>query len=558
MPLLHSVYFAVRGTNWEVLPSHCLSETRTDAPGKVILSRRDIIAQGFLSEMSIEAQETGSITLDVHLTCTNAIEVNRAGFNILFPIDNLAGQSAEVMHSDGAVEQGHFPDLISPEQPFFDMQSISYQLQSARVSVAFEGDVFEMEDQRNWSDASFKVYGPPLATPRPRRFRTGEEIRQRVVIKVTGKPSRPARAKNPKPRKVVMPEILLMAGKETPSVALPKGARRLVRFQHDKPWRPDELGRLSGNDPIDAEIVLPPDLVSAETYLRNLARDMRRADLKIAHVVALPAGYLKRLPPGGASPPGLDLAGAADLAAKTFPDARLGMGALTHFTELNRRRPPQRQGAYITHGNAAIVHAADDQSVLETLIGLRHVLHSACAIAGERDYRLGLVAIAMRSNPHGDHLFDNPDQHRMAMTDDDPRQHTGFAAAYAIAATTLAALAGAEAICLGGVGGTFSIADQNGDLRPIGRVIEQMAALSGQRAEATHADGIYRLSIGKMVLTANCTLSEHKLPKEILAEGILLLGTEAIAGTHTRLPPMSCHISMPKPDNLIQKTEPLR
>jgi len=96
MPLLHSVYFAVRGTNWEVLPSHCLSETRTDAPGKVILSRRDIIAQGFLSEMSIEAQETGSIILDVHLTCTNAIEVNRAGFNILFPIDNLAGQSAEV------------------------------------------------------------------------------------------------------------------------------------------------------------------------------------------------------------------------------------------------------------------------------------------------------------------------------------------------------------------------------------------------------------------------------------------------------------------------------
>lgn len=555
---MHSVYFAVRGPNWEVLPSQSLGETRSDPTGQVLLSRRDIIAESFLSEMSIEVQGAGSVILDVHLTCTNAIEVNRAGFNILFPIDDLAGQPAEIMHSDGAVEQGHFPDLISPEQPFFDMQSIDFQVQSAKVSVAFEGEVFEMEDQRNWSDASFKVYGPPLATPRPRRFEVGEKLRQRVVIKVSGKPSRPARAKNPKPRKVVMPEILLMAGKEVPNANLPKGARRLVRFQHDKPWRPDELGRLSGNDPIDAEIVLPPDPVRAETYLRDLARNMHREDLTVAHVVALPAGYLKRLPPQGASPPGLDLAGAADLAAKTFPDARLGMGALTHFTELNRRRPPQRKGAYITHGNSAIVHAADDQSVLETLIGLRHVMHSACAIAGERDYRLGLVAIAMRSNPHGDRLLDNPDQHSMAMTDDDPRQHTGFAAAYAVAATTLAALAGAEAICLGGVGGTFSIADQNGDLRPIGQVIEQMAALSGHRAEAIHTDGIYRLSVGKMALTANCTLSEHKLSHEFLAEGILLLGTEAIAGTHTVLPPMSCHFFTPKPDILTQKTEPHR
>ena len=30
-----------------------------------------------------------------------------------------------------------------------------------------EGDTFEMEDQRNWSDASYKTYVRPLALPWP-------------------------------------------------------------------------------------------------------------------------------------------------------------------------------------------------------------------------------------------------------------------------------------------------------------------------------------------------------------------------------------------------------
>ena len=31
------------------------------------------------------------------------------------------------------------------------------------AELAFEGDIFEMEDQRNWTDASFKTYCTPLA-----------------------------------------------------------------------------------------------------------------------------------------------------------------------------------------------------------------------------------------------------------------------------------------------------------------------------------------------------------------------------------------------------------
>ena len=33
--------------------------------------------------------------------------------------------------------------------------------------MIFNGETFEMEDQRNWTDASFKTYCTPLSLPYP-------------------------------------------------------------------------------------------------------------------------------------------------------------------------------------------------------------------------------------------------------------------------------------------------------------------------------------------------------------------------------------------------------
>ena len=39
-----------------------------------------------------------------------------------------------------------------------------------------------MEDQRNWTDASFKTYSTPLELPFPVELSAGEQIRQRFVL----------------------------------------------------------------------------------------------------------------------------------------------------------------------------------------------------------------------------------------------------------------------------------------------------------------------------------------------------------------------------------------
>jgi hypothetical protein len=79
---------------------------------------------------------------------------NRIGFCILHPAD-CAGVACRVTQVNGAVEETTFPQAISAHQPFFNIQSIAQRVTPTLwAEVQFSGDIFEMEDQRNWTDAS--------------------------------------------------------------------------------------------------------------------------------------------------------------------------------------------------------------------------------------------------------------------------------------------------------------------------------------------------------------------------------------------------------------------
>lgn len=183
-----------------------------------------------------------------------------------------------------------------------------------------------------------------------------------------------------------------------------------------------------------------------------------------------------------------------DHARNAFPQAEIGGGMLTNFTEFNRCRPDPRQIDFATFGCTAIVHAADDMSVLETLEALDDVFASARSITGDRPLRLGLLSIGMRSNPYGSAVAENPSGARMPMAMDDPRQREPFAAAWAVGVAAAAARAGvasyAPAMTTGPIGlGT------DGALWPIHPVVAALAALGGAEVEVSGlpSTGIIRL-----------------------------------------------------------------
>jgi DNA-binding transcriptional MerR regulator len=112
--------------------------------------------------------------------------------------------------------------------------------------------------------------------------------------------------------------------------------------------------------------------------------------------------------------------------ARLGGDAPFGGRADTHFTELNRNRPPMEALDFIGYPISAQVHDYDDLSVMETLQGQSATVESARAFAGGRPIVVGPVTLRRRPPAAGRYP---PEDWRST---DDPRQTTPFAAAWTL------------------------------------------------------------------------------------------------------------------------------
>ena len=73
-----------------------------------------------------------------------------------------------------------------------DLRALTHEAAPGlRVTCRMEGDTFEMEDQRNWTDASYKTYVRPLALPWPYTLEAGPGLEQAVTLTVDAAPPPP-------------------------------------------------------------------------------------------------------------------------------------------------------------------------------------------------------------------------------------------------------------------------------------------------------------------------------------------------------------------------------
>ncbi len=97
-----------------------------------------------------------------------------------------------------------------------------------------EGDTFEMEDHRNWTDSSFKTYVRPLAQPWPYTLRKGVEIKQSVSLTFSGKLPRAKAAGRAKPIEIALGK----AGGALPAIGVARsGGRSGCRLRQCLPDR---------------------------------------------------------------------------------------------------------------------------------------------------------------------------------------------------------------------------------------------------------------------------------------------------------------------------------
>jgi hypothetical protein len=143
---------------------------------------------------------------------------------------------------------------------------------------------------------------------------------------------------------------------------------------------------------------------------------------------------------------------------------------------------------------------------METLQAVPHILASARAIIGDRDYRLGPSTLAMRQNPYGSRTIPNPDRDRVCMTDDDPRQDGAFAAAWTLGLAATIALAGVTVWTPAALYGPRGLIRNDGSLRPLAAVVQALAAQAGNPVRrSTVVDGQAVITFDDATLTANLT-----------------------------------------------------
>jgi hypothetical protein len=454
---------------------------------------------------AIKGFADGRLVFDVNALPESDFETNRCGFCILHPISGLAGSPVTVEHTDGSVAATKLPMLIDPWQPFKDLRAITHGVRpGVSAECRMEGDTFEMEDQRNWSDASYKTYVRPLALPWPYVLRGGEPNRQTISLRITGEGKAPAAAGAGEPVRVELGElgpalpdvgvIIYPDDIETALANLPLlstlGPQQLL-FHYD-PTRGHRLDALCAFARLEtaytAETTLECVVAGAgdlDAELSAVAGMVRQAGLKLSAIAVSPSVDRQSTPPGSTWPECPPLEDVYAAARRAFPDIRLGGGMFSYFTELNRKRVPAEELDFVTHCTCPIVHAADDLSIMQSLEALPFITQSARAIFGAKPYRIGPSTIAMRQNPYGGATKPNPSGQRIAMADRDPRHAGLFAAAWTIGYAARVAPAGLEQLTLSSFTGPFGVLASAGEpvtegsLRPIFRAIKGLCELAG-------------------------------------------------------------------------------
>lgn len=572
--VLRAISFLVRDRDWGTCRAR-LSEMKVDEDERgfsLTYAARFTAPSGANLNCDIAISGTATrVNFSADCVSDADFETARAGFVVLHPVIDVAGEPVTIVHSDGAVEEAHWPDTIEPWQPFKNIAQITHRVAPGiMATTSFVGDVFEMEDQRNWTDASYKTYVRPLALPWPYRVPQGERFRQQIRVDVAAEKNAARPTDRPDaisvrliPTNATLPAIgvglrpeCLQEERASLDVLKTIGAEHLIA--HFDPVAGHGIEALEGYATIAAtsslkvtlELALPC-LAPLEEEMAQFAAMVDKAGLQLDTLFVCPSVDRQSTPPGSQwpeCPPLGDVYAAARLA---FPGLRLGGGMMSYFTELNRKRVPPDQIDYISHSTNPIVHAADDLSVMQTFEALRHVVNSTRAIYGNKPYRIGPSTIAMRQNPYGSAAKDNPAGSRIPMANADPRHNGQFGAAWTLGYAATVAPAALEVLTLSTLAGPFGLvagrgeATARGQLRPLAQVLTRLASLSHQSlctVLTSRPDAVLGLGTHERLLLANITSDQQAvvLPAVPRRVSAIVGGGELAAQRHVTLAPYAC------------------
>ncbi|MBM3786027.1 MAG: hypothetical protein FJW30_16835 [Acidobacteria bacterium] len=380
--LLRRVYAAVRDHNWGTVPAK-LSNLKID-------SRRDRFRVSYQSDhvsgaihfrwqALLTGAPDGRIKFSFDGVAVTSFKRNRIGFCVHHPLAGFAGRPCEVETAKGGWTKGNVPAAIAPHQPFLDIKAIRHEAApGCQFEVRFEGETFEMEDHRNWTDGNFKTYGTPLSLPFPVDVPAGTSVKQKIVLSLIGAPPRVAARSATKPAITVQP-----AGQPAPlpqiGIAASAADAKLSAKQLDR-LRALGLSYLrveesTWNSPEVAALGLPLEVMlllgaRGEQQLRQAAALARERKWNVKRWIVCEEKEI------------VTTAAIGRMAKSILGGAPVIGATRANFTEINRGRPTIGAFDGVAFPINPQVHAFDNASLAENCAAQRDVILSAKAFLG--------------------------------------------------------------------------------------------------------------------------------------------------------------------------------
>ena len=455
--IVRRLYVAIRDRNWGTA-ANVLSNVQMHIEDEAFQITYEctnkILDIDFVWHGELRGDANGIISCSMHGKARSTFLRNRIGFCLLHP-SALAGTNAQIEHVDDYSEASQFPVHIAPQQvidgeikpvaPFNEMRAVAHEIvPGVWAEVRFVGEIFEMEDQRNWTDASYKTYGTPLRLPFPAEVQAGTSIRQTVTISLLNR-DWPA-TDEPAPMAQHKLALLTIGDKRTP---LPKIGLGIA--SHGQPLRAVELARLRALNLSHLRVDLRLGEATYATALRQATEEARAlgvalevalhlTDNAVAELTALAALLSEIQPPvvtwlvfhvkeKATSAQWVTLA--RETLAGYDPKLTIGAGTNIYFTELNRSRPPVEVLDVVAYTINPQVHAFDNASLVETLAAQATTATSARQFCGDRPLLVSPITLQPRFNPNATGPEPTPEPGELP-PQVDPRQMSLFGAGWTL------------------------------------------------------------------------------------------------------------------------------
>ncbi len=420
--LVRMIYSAVRIKDWITIAPEIILEETEIHQDSFNIKYTCVYKSGeisFSADYTIEGGADNSLTFSLEGKAHTSFEKNRIGFCVLLPVKNNAGSNCIVEHPDGHLETSVFPLSISPHQPFTDIKSMNWKVSDYNVSLIFHGDVFETEDHRNWTDASYKIYCTPLKWLYPVRIEKDEKIIQKIEFKVDGD----LRAVNSdKSSGMIAITVDTGRGYPLPSIGIGQSSRLIplseneittlkkIQFDHYRvdlylfqdDWKiKAELAAIEAlrlKYPVELAVFFDDDYTAqVSAFISWIAKSRIPLDrITVFHKTksSTPAILSEMIIPS---------------IKNALPGIKTGAGTNANFAQLNRNRPDPLLLDYLSYSIHPQEHANDNITLTENLEAQMYTVESARNFSGGKGIWISPVNIMRRFNANSEN-YENTDK----------------------------------------------------------------------------------------------------------------------------------------------------